>query len=176
MNYADYQTARDTAWKCLADCHISSLPIKLSLICRHYGIEIIKNSDLSDSSSFKLRRNERATVIPEKKIIIIDDTESLPAQRYSVAHEIGHLLCGSLNEYTAERFAISLLAPACVLWGCRITDANEIASICNVSITAAEIRAKRMAVLYERNKFLTSPLEQKVYNNFKEFIDNYRNE
>ena len=175
MNYADYKVARDTAWKCLIDCHISSLPVKLSLICRHYGIEIIKNSDISDGSSFKLMRNERATVIPEKKFIIVDDTEILQAQRYSIAHEIGHLLCGSLNEYTAERFAISLLAPACVLWGCGITDANKIASICDISITAAEIRAKRMAVLYERNKFLTSPLEQKVYDNFKEFIDSYRN-
>lgn len=56
---------------------------------------------------------------------------------------------------------------------CGIRTAQDIASVCDISITAAKIREARMAVLYERNKFLTSPLERKVYENFKEFIERF---
>lgn len=173
MDYSDYKLVRDTAWKCLIDCGISELPVKLSLICRKYNVEIIKNSSLSPNSPFRLKPNERATVIIKDRFIIVDDTESPQAQRYSIAHELGHLLIGNTNEPMAERFAISLLAPACVLWGCNIRTAQDIASICDISITAAKIREARMTVLYERNKFLISPLEQNVYENFKEFIERF---
>lgn len=173
MDYSDYKIVRDTAWKCLIECGISELPVKLSIICRKYNVEIIKNSSLSPDSPFRLKSNERATVIIKERFIIVDDTESPQAQRYSIAHELGHLLIGNTNEPMAERFAISLLAPACVLWGCNIRTAQDIASICDISITAAKIREARMTVLYERNKFLTSPLEQNVYENFKEFIERF---
>ena len=173
MDYSDYKLVRDTAWKCLIECGISDLPVKLSIICRKYNVEIIKNSSLSPNSPFRLKPNERATVIIKDRFIIVDDTESPQAQRYSIAHELGHLLIGNTNEPMAERFAISLLAPACVLWGCNIRTAQDIASICDISITAAKIREARMTVLYERNKFLTSPLEQNVYENFKEFIERF---
>ena len=75
------------------------------------------------------------------------------------------------KEKDADSFAVRLLAPACVLWGLNIHTAEEIQKICGLSRTAAEHRAKRMEVLYERNKFLTSSLERKVYENFKEWIE-----
>ena len=42
MDYSDYKLVRDTAWKCLIDCGISELPVKLSIICRKYNVEISK--------------------------------------------------------------------------------------------------------------------------------------
>lgn len=70
-------------------------------------------------------------------------------------------------------FASRLLAPACVLWGLNFHTAEEIAKVCNISITAAQIRAERMDMLYKRNKFLISPLERKVYEQLKGFIDKH---
>jgi len=60
-------------------------------------------------------------------------------------------------------FASRFLAPACVLWGLNVHTAADIARFCEISKEAAEIRAKRMAELYKRNMFLTSPLERRVY-------------
>ena len=57
---------------------------------------------------------------------------------------------------------------------CGIRTAQDIASVCDISITAAKIHEARMAVLYERNKFLTSPLEQKVYKHFETFVEKYK--
>ncbi len=108
--------------------------------------------------------------------IIIRDTEPMPMQRYTIAHEIGHILLGQdSTEYEAERFAIGILAPACILWALELNIPQEIASICNISIHSATIRAERMTILKQRNKFLVHPLEQQVYNQFKQFIYDKKN-
>lgn len=57
-------------------------------------------------------------------------------------HEVGHIVMKHIQdkpeyEYEAERFAIDVLAPACVLWGLKIRDPEEIASLCNISVTSA---------------------------------------
>lgn len=48
---------------------------------------------------------------------------------------------------------------------------KEIAELCGVSLTSAKYRAERMKILYERQNFLTSPLERKIYEQFKDFIE-----
>lgn len=64
-----------------------------------------------------------------------------------------HIQNNPKYEYEAERFAIGILAPACVLWGLNIhTAAEEISKLCNISITAARIRAQRMELLYKREQ------------------------
>ncbi len=166
-----YNEIRDASWKCLSQCKINSLPVNLSQICKHYGIKIVKNSNLQEN---KLLANERAKTMKIDDVfhIIVNDSDTMPVQRYSIAHEIGHILLGNgLNEYEAERFAIGILAPACVLWKLNLHSAEDIAKVCNISITAAKNRAKRMEILYARNKFLTSPLERQVYSQFLDFID-----
>ena len=70
-------------------------------------------------------------------------------------------------------FAARLLAPACVLWGLGVQSAEDIAAICNISYSAASIRFRRLETLRERNSFFLNPLEQKVYDNFKEYMQNY---
>lgn len=103
--------------------------------------------------------------------IIVRDTDPLEVQRYTIAHEIGHIYLGkSITEYEAERFAIGILAPACVLWALDIHTAEDIAKLCDISMASDRIRAQRMETLYARNKFLLSPLERQVYSQFLGFI------
>ena len=107
--------------------------------------------------------------------IIVDDFNHITVQRYSIAHEIGHILLGKdISEYEAERFAINILAPACVLWGLNLHTAKDISELCNISMKSAQIRAKRMEILYSRNKFLTSPLERQVFEQFFDFIKQHK--
>lgn len=61
-----------------------------------------------------------------------------------------------------------------VLWGLGLHTADEIAAACNVSPAAARIRADRMKELYTRGRFLSSPLERRVYERFQNFIENNR--
>lgn len=177
LDYNNYIRARDAAWRCLIDCGISFLPTRLSAICHHYNVDIIKNSDLSDRE-VRLSQGQRGKLISSegKCYIIVDDSETYQAQRYTIAHELGHLIIPTSDEYEAERFAIGILAPACVLWGCNIHSAEDIAMICNISQVSAKIRSERMETLYKRNRFLISPLERQVFNNFSEFIKSISSE
>ncbi len=176
--YEVYKNVRNLSWQVLIDAKISELPVSISRIAQYYKIKIIENKKLKTSY---LKPNERGKIVlaDEKTIIILNDADSIPVQRYTVAHELGHILTDNnigftreQEEYGAERFAIDILAPACVLWGLNLHTADEIAQTCNISMTAAQIRAERMEILYERNAFLTHPLERQVYAQFQNFISN----
>lgn len=170
MNYDIYKDIRNASWQCLIDCKITELPTNLSKICRHNNIQIIKNSELNNNA---LQPNQRGKklLIGNSLYIVTRDSDSFPVQRYTIAHELGHILRGSdTAEYEAERFAIGILAPACVLHALEVNSAEDIAKLCNISITAATNRAKRMKILNQRNMFLKHPLERTVYEQFKPFI------
>ena len=173
--YDIYKSARDMSWQCLIKCAVNELPVRPVAIAEHYGITCHPvSSEALQGVSGLLR------TIEGKPRILIDSSHSRQRQRYTIAHELGHYLLGHLDgvpaseerEYAAERFAADLLMPACVLWGLDVHTAKEISELCNVSIRAAQIRAERMEVLYQRNKFLLHPLERKVYAQFGDFIQN----
>lgn len=174
MEYEIYKNARDASWRFLIQYNICRLPIDLKPILAN--MNIIVKKDIEGI----LSKNERGRVVKVDGIlyVIVQDVP-VPQKRYTIVHEVGHVVLGhtefscysDAEEYAAERFAIGVLAPACVLWGLGVQTAEEIAELCNISLTSARIREKRMQELYFRNKFLISPLERKVYEQFLEFID-----
>ncbi len=177
MHYEIYKNARDASWKFLLWHNVLSLPVNLKPIISEMGITVRK-----DNSNI-LQTDERGRSVNENgKLHIIVRDDPIPQKRYTIMHEIGHIVLGhtesddrsDIDEYVAERFAIGVLAPACVLWGIGIRTAEEIAELCNISITSAKIREKRMRELYARNKFLTSPLERQVFEQFSDFINSKR--
>lgn len=185
--YGRYKNARDSAWQCLVDFDITLLPVDLLKITRQAGIKVIKNSKIKELSG-----GESGACILKGDIwyLVYDDECNIGRRRFTIAHELGHIFLGhelvngyhgrSFNtdkpqsETEADIFASRLLAPACVLWGLDIHDWKDIAKVCSISNAAAKIRAERMAVLYERHKFLTSPLERKAFNQFADFIKEHK--
>ncbi len=183
MNYKDYQHSRDMAWRILLDLRIRELPVKITDVCRQLGVTV-KLYDPPDD-------NDGCSLILKGAPIILVRCEMLPQrQRFTTAHELGHILLGHVGEYplvnrepqaadnpieqAANVFAARLLAPACVLWGCGVQSAADIERLCHVSRQAAEYRMERMRLLYARDRFLTSPLEWAVYHQFEEYIKENR--
>ena len=184
MNYGKYKDLRSAAWQCLIDNQIDRLPVNILQIAKNAGIRVIKNSD-----AHQLTENESGISINNgtKWYIIYDDSASTERSRFTVAHELGHIFLGHKLvegkiartktfairpeiEREADMFAARLLCPACILWALDLHTAEEISRVCRVSYAAARIRAERMELLYARNMFLTHPLEQKVYQQFQDFI------
>lgn len=179
MNYKDYQNSRDLAWKILLQENVTELPVKVGDLCRQMGIKIAYY-DFPDDDDGK------STIIDGQPWILIAKGKPVQRQRFTCAHELGHILLGHTGKYKlvnrepsrgdnpieqeANVFASRLLAPACVLWALKIRTAEEISVLCDISHQAAEFRAARMQELYQRNKFLTLPLEQAVYEQFSNFI------
>lgn len=187
MLYGKYQNLRDAAWRCLLEYEIDQLPVDVLKITKSSGIHVIK-----DSSVKKLKSQESGISLfdGETWYIIYNNREMVQRCRFTIAHELGHIFLGhplklgyhartidsdeAESEMQADMFAARLLCPACVLWGLNLHTPNEISRFCNVSYAAAKKRAARMQVLYERNKFLTSPLEREVYKKFCDYIKDNR--
>lgn len=176
MNYEVYKSSRDASWKFIIKHKIQSLPVDLKKIVSEMGIKVKK--DISGILDY----TERGKVIKEKgQFTIIIRESDICQNRYTIMHEIGHIVFGhdesydeKNDEYTAERFAIDVLAPACVIWGLDIHSAEDIQKLCQISLTSAKIRAERMESLYKRNMFLSHPLERQVFTQFRNFIRNYK--
>ena len=186
MDYLKYKQSRDLSWQILIDHNIRELPVKVSNICRAMNLKIIdfeKGKPIISSMNLQnhTQENDGFTF---GKVIFYNNRCSIARQRFTIAHELGHCLLHNGNglynrepsakdnpiEHEANIFASRLLAPACVLWGLGVTKAEQISSICDISITSAKFRMERLNILYERNKFLISPTEQQLYEQFKSYI------
>ncbi len=181
MKYSDYKKARNLAWEVLIQEEVTALPVMIGEICNRMGIPIrlYSRSEAQPGDGFTTR-------VQGVLCIFIDKDCSPERQRFTAAHELGHILLGHVGqcdlvnrepsptdnpiEQAANVFASRLLAPACVLADLQITKPEEIAALCQISYTSAKFRAARMDKLYGRNRFDQSLLEQRVYQQFKPFI------
>lgn len=173
--YGLYKQSRNAAWQCLIDFHVDRLPVRVSQIAKAAGVRLVPNNEAlvlaPNQSGIMIQTNNRFA-------IVFDDEDTPQRCRFTIAHELGHIFLGhnTKGAYSAEEetaanvFGSRLLAPACVLWALDTHSAEEIKELCDISFTAASIRAKRMEILYARNKFLTSDLERQVYEQFLPFI------
>lgn len=183
MDYKKYVLARDMAWKVLLDGGVHALPVSASGLCRAMGIRVKLYEGREDSDG-------ESTILGGGPLILVSRNKPVPRQRFTAAHELGHILLGHVGkgrlvnrepsptdnpmEREANVFASRLLAPACVLWGCGVRSAEDIMTLCDISRQAAEFRWQRLQTLYEREKFLTSTLEQRVFEQFRDYIAGHK--
>ena len=194
MHYENYKKSRNAAWEILLACGVNALPVDLNLVLRHLDVRVYSYSrgqDMLAAAGLEEVAQQVSGLtfyIGVQPIILYNGTEIPQRIRFTIGHELGHIVLGHVRpgEYTrqnrdpqpgddpveqaANRFAADLLAPACVLWGLDLHRAEDIAQACKISIQAARFRAERMEILYQRNKFLLHPLERAVYQQFEPFL------
>ena len=205
--YGKYKQVRNSSWQCLIDCNMTCLPMKVSSIAAKMNIGLYKysqNSTLLRKAGLEhlMRAKGFAYMAPSGKLMIFyDDSQSRQEIRYTIAHELGHILLGHVDsnhpqgrllqpsdpklEKDADSFAVRILAPACILHSLQISSAEEIAALCDIPLDFARSRAKRMSELYKREEkllasgapscFLRSPQERQVLSDFQSFIAAYPN-
>lgn len=194
MNYNDYKRARDLSWQVLIETGATELPIRVSKICSRYGIALrnyeagrpiiellglTRQCDLSDGFA----------VHSGPQYLVFYNRQQMHGRiRFTIAHELGHILLGHLDsgeytiynrepdpadapeEHAANVFASRLLAPACVLHELGAVTPEQIAEVCDISLTSARFRAGRMGVLEQRGAFGLSPLERQVCRQFADYL------
>lgn len=165
--------------------NVNTLPVNLNNLIKNNGWKTIPYSKLkslnfdkytilmTNNSGFsELRRNNTY-------YIYYDDTIDVTIQRFTVAHEIGHILLNHFTDYNNNReqeanmIATRILMPMCILYECKVKDPYEIQKICNVSIISATYRFNRLQMLIKRKKFYTDKNELLVKKQFKNFIKEY---
>lgn len=153
----------DAVYQTLIDCEISELPISVSKLCGKMGVVPIKNSVINTLNG------ENGVSINENGIwyIIYDDTQTDETARFTIAKQIGVIL--SVED--ADRFAMHILTPTCVLRGIGAKEANDIAKLCKVNYSIAYGCSRRLGALRGQS-ICSNPLERRVFANFSEFIKN----
>lgn len=180
MNYKNYITVRDAAWQILIDSKTHSPPVKVVQICKNMGIQVklYESPELDDGY---------CKMYPNEPFIFVNARCSRERQRFTIAHELGHIVLGHVGKFPlinrepspndnqveteANTFAFRLLAPACVFHELGINNAYDIARICGISLQSARFRYERLKLLRGRNRFYTSDLEWQVYMQFKDWVD-----
>ncbi len=152
------------AARLLASCWDGTIPVDVEAVARRAGAEVVETPGLGFSGT--VATDGRAPVIR------INPDESTLRQRFTIAHELGHLFLGHLTrekpeyrdparnytmsnydpkERDANRFAAALLMPADAVKAVilRMEGANieRLAEVFQVSKTAMSIRLKALGVL-----------------------------
>ena len=194
--YEYYKIARNKAWEILLECNVKELPIDLEAIADIYQIRIMLffrsnitrffKKDVLCGDGFIINNQSK------KEIFINDTIKNRNRRRFTLAHELGHALLNhnldsihyrnseidhytNIQETQANIFARDLLMPATVLAALHIQTPEEIMKLCDISYQSAKIRADRLQQLYKRAMFNKHPLEHKVYEQFKDFINFHKN-
>lgn len=128
-------------------------PVDVEKIAERMGLTIVRIREPGWSGALESSVSGRA-------IIWLDQTESIVRQRFTVAHEIGHLMLdemgkqfrdssfgGSSVEVRANRFAADLLVPLELLspYAYRRVPVTDLAALFNVSVPMMDIRLGKWA-------------------------------
>lgn len=113
--------------------------------------------------------------------IFYDDSIKLSSQRFTIAHEIGHIVLNhfiSSNATTREKeanlFATKLLMPLNILYNCNVKSKKELETLCGVSYTAASNRFEKLEKLRFNKRQKIKTKEKQIEKQFHEFVENYK--
>ena len=182
--YGLYKNSRNAAWHTIIDYEIKELPVSTTSIADKMNAAVIPYSDRLPPPQPGMTGHAEF-VKGQWRLFFAPETLASGRARFTLAHEIGHILLGHrlqngtfhddlAEEAAANMYAARLLAPACVLWALDLHTPEEISAITGLSIQSAVFRARRLRELRKRDRFLTSPLEQQVYRQFLPFIESIK--
>lgn len=183
--HVDYKKIIETVYKLIAELEIKKLPVSVDYITNELWIKQIRNCDLQ-KPLLHLNQNGLAVLSKSKFYIIYNEKDNLQERRFTVAHEIGHILLGHLfsnptsqqekeiREQEADIFATFLLAPVCVIQALQLQAPEEIQLVCNIPYQYAQWCSE--FIISDLSKFSAqkiNDLENKIYKQFQLYINNF---
>lgn len=194
-----YATITRKAYQLLAELEIAKFPVdpfeiinQLDSLYLAAWTELKENTSDSDPLLLKVRKLDAETIVKRgsgEYLIVYDDTIGyLPRIRFTLAHEIGHIVMGHFTEFEktslregvapaekivlereADAFAAELLAPRTILQrfpGIK-NDPAWLQQTCFLSEQAADIRAKEL----KRVDFGYYKHEDRLHRNFYNYLE-----
>lgn len=121
------------------ECSIHSFPLSCSSILAHYKLKLYTYSQLKTKSHdlYELSRQFSQDAFTYGPIICFNDTMPPQRIRFSLMHELGHILLHSENERDANLFSSHLLAPRILLSKAACRNPQEVRILFDLSNEAA---------------------------------------
>lgn len=122
---------------------VKSFPVDIYAIITALGYRILTYKEVaSDESQLQKMKliSDDAFVIRKSKVICYNDqVQSEGRIRFSLAHEVGHIVMMTDDEDIADTFAAALLAPKSIVFARQIRTAKKISEVFKISISSANI-------------------------------------
>lgn len=152
---------KDAVLDILRQSGVTSLPVNLNKIVKHYGIRCIGADRIAARSSKQAAGDDGYIIESGGSYVIVYNPRHVRGRvRFTIACQLAHIFLGHLGleasratDLETAYFADELLMPLAVLdsLGCR--SAERIAERCDVSLAAANIRLRDFARRDRYKKF-----------------------
>ena len=122
--------------------NIKKFPVDLNSIVSALGYRVKtyqETAETEDQMIWLKKISGDAFVVRKNKTIYINDSASISEKRkrFSIAHEIGHIVLLTDDEDKADEFASNLLVPRPVIYALGLMKATQISEYFQVSVSAA---------------------------------------
>jgi len=123
-------------------CDVKTFPIDCIKIITGLGIPLYKYSDLPETKIRKCLQVSNDAFTLQGVIFYNDKFLHTERQRFSLMHEVGHIVLNHegesfSNEKEADLFASNILAPRSIIWHLHFNSVKDICETFNVSCMAA---------------------------------------
>ena len=148
---------KDIVLRLLNECDIHDLPVDLKTILKLNNIYLLNSKKAIEYGVINFAYNDfdgKNVYIDGCRFIIYNLNHPVTRQRWTMAHELGHILLdhreqSRVNEAEANYFARQLLMPMAVLVKMNKTSVEDVCKVCNVSGEASKNRQKDFKRHYE---------------------------
>ena len=172
MNYHDILVKILDVYR---DCEVQSFPIDCYSILRHYGYRIFTYQNIRDINErlYQYCRNysEDAFRYGAKRIIAYDENKSPFRIRFSIMHELGHIMLGhsrecAYNEQQANFFASNILAPRMAIHFAQCRNEDDVSSVFQISREAGSYAFQNYRLWKESAAREVSDVDEAMYRHF----------
>ena len=124
-------------------CDIHDFPVNLQKVAHklHYTIKTYSDFSCGEgytyTSLMKISKDGITFRDGKERLILVNENKQRERIRFTVAHEIGHIVMPDANENEADTFASHFLAPAPIIYSRKIKTQKEIAEYFDISLKAA---------------------------------------
>ncbi|MBQ7037744.1 MAG: ImmA/IrrE family metallo-endopeptidase [Clostridia bacterium] len=175
---------KEIAQHVLLEHGISGLPFGVGDLSRALGI----TAKLTKPFEIQEWGGGIAHLMNNEPYIFVDPSYCIEYQKFTAAHEIGHILLGHLgswtdangtqyanrkcNEAEANAFAEELTMPECVLMSCGITTVRQIKKLCRILPEDSKQVVERVRQRLKSGDPFT-PTEQQLVRQFADYIQQH---
>ena len=122
-------------------CGVKSFPVDCEMVFRMLGYEVLLYKQVADKDINVLRKMKAIShdgyTVPSELKVYINGSQYRSRQRFTLAHELGHLIMFTKDEDVANAFASSFLAPRPIIFARQFRTADELVKAFGISYKAA---------------------------------------
>lgn len=162
----DYDKIKYAVYEVYEECSVHQLPFDCLEVIDSMRYPCIRYSALSaEQNAACLQLSEDACILGNE--IYYNDKKAKRRIRFSLMHELGHLVLDTQDEAEANNFASNILAPSMAVYYSGLKNVRELSNIFDISLECAKYAYEACEKwFYSARQYGMTDIDKKMYNHF----------